>query len=156
MEDIYEYKSEDVARYIAAYANEHKYVINMTKIQKLLYIAYGVYLAIKDKRLTNEHPQAWPYGPVFPITRNKLSKEELTDISFKDPQLQKMSEDVDFSALIKLVFKVFGSKTAGYLSEWSHMPGSPWDAIVKSEKFKWGDRIDDIFIKEYFVSIIVK
>jgi uncharacterized phage-associated protein len=33
--------------------------MNMTKIQKLTYIAYGTYLTIKDERLTDEHPQAW-------------------------------------------------------------------------------------------------
>ena len=74
MEDTYKYKSTIVATYIAALANEKRVSVNMTKIQKLLYIAYGIYLAVKDSRLTNEHPQAWPYGPVFPTTRNKLQK----------------------------------------------------------------------------------
>lgn len=156
IEDVYAYKSEDVAMYIAAYANEHNYGINMTKIQKLLYIAYGIYLAVKDKRLTNEHPQAWPYGPVFPTTRNKLSKEDLCDISFNMLQSSDISDDSDFKSLINLVFRVYGGWTATYLSDWSHKSGSPWDATTKTGGFKWGDRIPDQLIKDYFNSILVK
>lgn len=73
--DTYKYDSVTVANYIIAFANENKFFINMTKLQKLLYIAYGVYLSVKNERLTNEHPQAWPYGPVFPTTRNRLIKK---------------------------------------------------------------------------------
>ena len=46
-EDTYKYMSTDLARYIVAYANDQRYNINMTKIQKLLYVTYGIYLAVK-------------------------------------------------------------------------------------------------------------
>lgn len=42
--DTYRYNSVDVARYIVARANEEHLGINMTKMQKLLYIAYGAYM----------------------------------------------------------------------------------------------------------------
>jgi len=156
IDDVYAYRSEDVAKYIAAYANEHNFGINMTKIQKLLYIAYGIYLSVKDKRLTNEHPQAWPYGPVFPTTRNKLLNIDISELSLSDECISELAADKEMLGLMKIVFNVFGKRTATYLSEWSHMEKSPWDITVKSEGFKWGDRIPDDSIKKYFDSIIVK
>lgn len=80
--DNYKYSSVVLAYYIVALMNQRGLEINMTKLQKLLYIAYGTYLAIKNQRLTNEHPQAWPYGPVFPTTRNRLLKKRFITYKF--------------------------------------------------------------------------
>ncbi|MDH6305183.1 putative phage-associated protein [Parabacteroides sp. PF5-5] len=154
--DIYKYNSVDIAKFIAAYANKHKYTINMTKIQKLLYIAYGTYLSVKNERLVDEHPQAWPYGPVFPTTRNKLSKTVIQSISYDDPDVKKNSEDSTLSSLITLVFNSFGQNNAVSLSEWSHKKGSPWEKTTIIDGFKWGDIIPDKYIKDYFDTIVVK
>lgn len=156
MNDTFKYNSVDVAKYIIAYANDNNFIINMTKLQKLLYIAYGVYMAIKNERLTNEHPQAWPYGPVFPTTRNKLLKKNFYDYHLSDNNLEKLKGDEEFVSLITLVFNSFGDKTATYLSEWSHQVGSPWDKIRLSDKFKWGDRIPDEYIIDYFNKSVIK
>jgi uncharacterized phage-associated protein len=154
--DVYQYKSEVVGRYIAAYANSRKIYINITKIQKLLYIAYGVCLAIKDKRLVNEHPQAWPSGPVFPIAREKLLKEILSDINTDDPALAEIVQDKEANALMELIFGGFGKKTASFLSDWSRESHSPWDKTYRLPYFKWGDEIPDKFIQPYFESIVTE
>lgn len=152
IEDKYSYNSVDVARYIIAYANEYNFVINMTKLQKLLYICYGVYLAVANKRLTNEHPQAWPFGPVFPTTRNKLLKEDFENITLRNDS----TPSSELTSLITLVLKSFGGKTASYLTAWSHQQGSPWDKTVKSDGFSWGRPIPDEYILEYFRTHIVR
>lgn len=153
-EDTYKYRSTDLARYIAAYANNQRYNINMTKIQKLLYVTYGIYLAVKTKRLINEHPQAWPYGPVFPTTRNKLLKEDFDCFTLADPRFNLMNEDQELQSLLKIVFDSFGGMTATDLSSWSHQPGSPWDKTRKTIGFKWGKQIPDEYIKEFFSTLI--
>lgn len=63
----------------------------MTKIHKLLYISYGIFLARENKRLTNEHPQAWPFGPVFPRVHNKVSLDipPVSVDSLKLPEIAK-------------------------------------------------------------------
>lgn len=150
----YRYNSVVVAKYIIAIANDKHLSINMTKVQKLLYIAYGIFLAVKEERLTNEHPQAWPYGPVFPTTRNKLLKIDLYSISTSDIDLTTIKNDNDIISLINLVFRSFGSWNAAQLTEWSHSEGTPWQKIVSSEGFRWGHQIPDEYIKSYFSSII--
>ncbi len=152
----YKYDSLTVACYIAAMVNAKGLGINMTKLQKLLYIAYGTYLAVKGERLTNEHPQAWPYGPVFPTTRNKLLKKDLSCINLSYPMLGRIKDDTDMQSLIMLVLNGFGNKNATTLSIWSHQSGSPWDRTVSQEGFSWGARIPDEYIKEYFNSIIIR
>lgn len=154
--DTYKYNSVDIAKAIVAYANENKFVINMTKIQKLLFIVYGVFLAVKTERLIDEHPQAWPYGPVFPTTRNKLLKLEFSNISWEEPSLQTIHEDKEVLSLLGLVFRTYGANNAASLVEWTHQSGSPWTLTTKMPNFQWGDRIPDEFIYNYFNSIIVR
>lgn len=150
IEDTYVCNSVVLAKYIAAYANANGFVINMTKLQKLLYITYGVYLAVTGKRLTNEHPQAWPYGPVFPATRNKLLKKDLESIQFDTENT--LADDI--KSCVKLVFNTYGGYNASYLSAWSHKPNTPWDLTVKGLGFIWGDRIPDEYIMNYFQTLI--
>jgi uncharacterized phage-associated protein len=150
------YKSTILAKYIAAYWNDKYEDINITKIQKLTYIAYGVFLAVKDERLIDEHPQAWPYGPVFPITRNKLIKLDLNTISFEDKELSEIQKDEEVVELINLVYKTFGSWTASRLSAWSHKEGSPWEsAVYTSSGIVYGGVIKDDIIRSYFRKIII-
>lgn len=154
--DTFVYRSTDVATYIIAYANENKVSINMTKLQKLLYIVYGTSLAIYGERLVDEHPQAWPYGPVFPTTRNKLLKIPFENISLQDEKLKEINTDDKTKRIIKVVFDAFGTYNAGTLTSWSHSSGSPWEKTTKLDGFKWGDRIDDETIQQYFNSIIIR
>ena len=152
IQDTYICNSVVLARYIASYANAHNIGINMTKLQKLLYISYGVYLAVKGERLTNEHPQAWPYGPVFPATRNKLLKINLEEII--DPNDNSITDEV--KSCINLVFNSYGAYNASFLSAWSHKPNSPWDKTVSQVGFKWGNTIPDEYILPYFKNLLVK
>lgn len=151
--DTYEFNSVEVAKYIAGKANEKKIFLNITKIQKLLYIAYGTYLRVYEKRLTNEHPQAWPYGPVFPTTRNKMISLDFESIKASETP-EKLREDKRLNKVIEFVLKHFGKWNAAQLTEWSHRNGSPWYYATKTEGFKWGDQIQDELIYNYFCSII--
>ncbi len=153
--ETYRYNSVDVARYIIATANEKRISINITKVQKLLYIAYGLYLAVKNERLTDEHPQAWPYGPVFPTTRIRLIDADFYSINFAVPDLAEMKQNDDIKSLFELVFNHFGQWSASQLTAWSHNDGSPWEKTVDQDGFSWGTRIPDKYIKPYFHSMIV-
>lgn len=139
MEQGGKYNSVDMAKMIVAYANENHYFINMTKVQKLLYIVYGVYLSIiNDEKFTDEHPQSWPYGLVFPTTRNKLLRLDFKSITSYCDDLRHFRKDEDLSQLLEAVFHTFGSWTASQLTSWSHGEGTPWEKVVTMKVFKWG------------------
>lgn len=156
--DRYKYSSIVVALYIIAWANHHKYYINLTKVQKLLYIAYGAALVFDKEsiRLCSEHPQAWPYGPVFPTTREFLLKfgKKFEAVDFDYPNIQGIKNDAYLKSLISFVFKGFGGMTANQLTAWSHKPNTPWEKTIRETNFKWGNEIPDSFIYEYFSQLI--
>ena len=155
--ETYRYKSTVVAKYILSKALEENIFINITKLQKLLYISYGVYLAVKNERLTDESPKAWPYGPVFPTTREKLLKINLSTYDIlQDEDCKEICKDKEIQELVASVLKTFGHWSAGQLTEWSHSNGSPWDLTTRSENFKWNQPIDDEYIKFYFSKILPK
>lgn len=142
--DTYLTTSVDMARYIVEYGNRNRVSMNITKAQKLLYIVYGMFLAEKDARLFSEHPQCWPYGPVFPSTRKNLLRERsLSDI-------HDTTSNAELNGLIASVFDKYGAQSATWLSEWSHQKNSPWDKTTQKIGFIWGAQIDDEDIKEYF------
>lgn len=150
------YNSVSVACYIAAMVNSRKLGLNMTKLQKLLYIVYGTYLSLYERRLTNEHPQAWPYGPVFPTVRNKLLKKDLLSIRQESYDGQIPEGDKELEQVVNLVLNSFGNKNATTLTLWSHQDGSPWDRIASQDGFTWGEQIPDSYIQEYFNSILIR
>lgn len=152
--DTYRYNSVVVAFYIVAWANQNKVTINLTKTQKLLYVAYGANLIVGKDRLCNEHPQAWPYGYVFPTTRNKLLKANLAAITMDSEILAEVRNDTYLEQVVRFVFEGFGNKTAGQLTAWSHRPNSPWEETTHMPNFKWGNEIPDAYIYDYFAQII--
>ncbi len=144
-EDKYAYDSVAVGYALRYIADKHGFKLNMTQLNKLLYIAYGVLLIIEKERLTKEHPAAWPYGPVFPRMTNKVdlnSKISSDEFDELPPLIQE---------LLDVVAANYGSIPANRLSAWSHEEGSPWSITVsKSPDDKWNQKISDDDIYLYF------
>lgn len=142
------YNSVLVAKYMFAIACNHKTILNVTKVQKLLYILYGNFLAKFDIRIVDESPKAWPYGPVFPKTRENIDYNKLLDLS--DPEFYEISKDEVLTKALHTLVNRFADLSASKLTDWSHSEDSPWDKTTKHDKFKWNDPIPDEYIKEYF------
>lgn len=150
------YSSVTMARFIVAKANSAGYIINMTKLQKLLFIVYGVALAISNEKIINDEcPQAWPYGPVFPRSRSELMEINLSNIDINhvgDPNIQ---NDNFANNIVSMVLNAFGKWNASMLVTWTHRDGSPWSSTTKLPNFKWSDIIPDDYIRTYFKSILM-
>lgn len=133
-------------RYIGV-IEQHK--LNMSQIQILMYITYGLYLASTGKRLTEEHPQVWQFGPVFPRAYNKIhkdpsdGKQEYETILAGNPKL------IDF---MTTQFHRFGFMTATDATAQHIAAGSPWAKTRKNNPDKWGIQMDDDNIKGWFAS----
>jgi uncharacterized phage-associated protein len=125
------------------------------KLQKLVYFMHAWYLAMYDKALvSNERPQAWQYGPVFPSIYHELKsygsapvKEMLTELSphtGKFVTLIPNREDKDFWPMYEKVWAQYGKFNAIQLSSLTHVPGSPWAQTPS------GAPIPDDAIKTYY------
>jgi uncharacterized phage-associated protein len=139
-----EYPSLHVASYIVNLCEQDGVVYNPTKVQKLLYCCYGAALAAFGRRLCDERPRAWQYGPVFPRVFNYLHKGQ--DIAALCP---KLAAPEAVLSLIGDTVKVFGAYSASALSKWSHMDGSPWSYVINELHDRNGVIPDDL-ISDYF------
>ena len=122
--------------------------LTQSQIQTILYIAYGVRLAQKGERLISEHPQMWQYGPVFPRAYNRLRKDvadgtdEYYDLKAGHPNIFKYLENC---------FRRYAWTKACILSAPHLSEGSPWSDTRRSNPDRWGVRIEDELIREWFL-----
>lgn len=146
-----EVDSVDFAIYLNQKAIELGIAVNVTKIQKWLYICYGIYLAAKGEQLLTERPKAWEFGPAFPRVhkRQKKNNDSLNNMamSVSAESLSKYDE------IILPVLKHFGSWTASGLVAWTHEKGKAWDKKFNyDEKYESMDNHDIILDFKRFVA----
>jgi len=132
------------AIYLEKCARERGGHLNMTMVQKLLYICYGLWLAIECAQLFEERPKAWKYGPVFPKVHKKQMK-------FND-SLKKLERKIShesfekYDELIDVVLNSFGAWSASQLVSWTIREGSAWHMkyVVLEEPYGTMDNLDII------------
>lgn len=131
--------------------------ITHLKVQKLLYYAQGIMLAITGKPLFKEKIVAWQHGPVVKEVYDKLSCNGRNEISFNKEWLEvieQIESNDELSEVLNATYENFGGYTAWQLREKSHIPGGPWEVTVDTKGMN--TVIDNDLIKNYFKENIVK
>lgn len=129
------------------------------KLQKLLYFAQGIYLAINEKPLFKEKIYAWQHGPVVPEVYGeykkfgrdniKLSKTEIGDV------FEKIELDGNVISELEAAYDKYSAYTAWHLREETHKDGTPWKIIVKADGSGLDNEIPNELIMDYFKREIV-
>jgi uncharacterized phage-associated protein len=143
-EKLRQYDSVPVAELLIALGHESRLHLNVTQVQKILFILYGYYLAKYNHRLLTEQPKAWPFGPVFPRARKKVNYTQVKQIS----EIPEVSDDALLIGIAKKIVESAGKLSAQKLSTWSHLDDSPWHRTTQLKGFNWNNDIPDSFIKE--------
>ena len=125
--------SIELAIYLEKKAMEAGHKPNMTKIQKWLYICYGLYLAVYNKQLLKERPKAWDYGPAFPTVHKQQKKNGDSLMKIRD-RIAPL-DLTPYDNVIDVTLKYFGDWTASELVNWTHKKSTAWD-----KKFNYGER----------------
>lgn len=140
-----EFSSSSVMAYILYKGKKAGHPISKTQAQKLLYCCYGIVLAAFDERLTDEHPKAWPGGPLFPRTLSAINRHRLTtDMA----EIFIASCPVDWLKLMDKTIDRFWGYSATALETWSQRKGTPWD---KADPLA---SLDDREIQKYFQQFV--
>lgn len=136
--------------------------ITQMKLQKVLYFAHGLHLAMNNKEpLLKEHFQSWKYGPVIPDIYSEYKfcgSHPITDTScvlFSEViDHDELIEALDLSAkkTISLTWDNTKDIDAFQLSNWTHSPGSPWHKHYKEGVTDINIPNDDIY--NYFIQFI--
>lgn len=140
-----EFSSSSVMAYILYKAKKAGHPISKTQAQKLLYCCYGIVLAAFDERLTDEHPKAWPGGPLFPRALSAINRHRLTtDMAERFME----SCPADWLNLMDKTINRFGGYSGTALETWSQRKGTPWD---KADPLA---SLDDREIQKYFQQFV--
>lgn len=129
--------------------------LTIMQLIKLAYIADGWSLALLDKPLANEAPEAWQYGPVFRSVYNAFSglgSRPVRGRAYIRGTEVPIAED--FSAqeesILRMVVNSYGKLSAFTLSNLTHQPGTPWSKAY--ERGLYSD-IDAAEMKSHFESL---
>lgn len=126
------------------------------KIQKLLYFADGIALAVTDKPLFLEKIYAWPHGPVIKEVYDVLKSNGRDEIAFDKDNLKTVNEinnDSELSNILETTYDNYAGYTAWQLREKSHVAGGPWQVTVDTKGMQ--REISANIIEEYFKKNIV-
>ncbi|MEA5616541.1 type II toxin-antitoxin system antitoxin SocA domain-containing protein [Cronbergia sp. UHCC 0137] len=99
------------------------------KVQKLLYYAQSLHLALFDEPLFEDEIQAWRYGPVCPPAYRFYSQFEAEQLPIPDKDSFSQIAD-DRKDVLEEVWDYFGQHHAYYLSGMTHVE-FPWKKARK-------------------------
>ena len=127
----------DVANVIIRVAHETGKTISNMKLQKLLYLAQGIHLALKnDTPLFADSIEAWKYGPVIPSVYHKFKIYFSGDIPVTHPFASGTATlDEDQLKLVRKVVDLYGGLSAISLSNFTHLQESPWFSVYNAKTF---------------------
>lgn len=116
----------DIARYFIVRAYEDGREADMTnmKVQKLLYYAQSLHLALYDEPLFENDIQAWRYGPVCPPAYRFYSDFEAHQLPIPDPA-ELATIPAPQQQLLDEVWDYFGLHHAYVFSSMTHLE-FPW------------------------------
>ena len=127
------HRSIQGANSVLIYSFEKDALISPLKLQKLVYFIHGWYLANFDEPTFEDSPEVWEYGPVFSEIYHDykiFGSLPINENAWKEygplwkGKVEK--EDGKFHAILEAVWEVYASRSAMFLSDLTHQPGTPW------------------------------
>lgn len=115
------------------------------RLQKLMYIAQGYFLAKYGHPLYPEEIEAWKYGPVIPSLYSRYSMYK-NGVIHDDPPVEGALTEEELELVLDVLSR-YGRFSTGYLVDLSHMPGSPWS---KAYDANFNNRIEKKTMEDYF------
>lgn len=151
------YPASIIAAYFVNIGIQENNPVTQMKLQKMVYFAQGVNLAVNDQPIIKEGIEAWKYGPVIPILYNyyKLYGNmpiSDTELVYNFPKESPIQIDGDSAKALMYTWNATKDQTPESLANWTHKEGSPWKQVY--DPSQWGTPIPNEIIKEYFIEFL--
>lgn len=157
--------SPEIANRFIDLASRRRQSLTHMQLQKLVYIAHGWNLALNNRPLTEDDPEAWNYGPVYRdlyLALRRYGSRPIDSLIARDdwsrvPSSAEEEEALgrlspDEQAVLEKVFDVYGGFEAFQLSALTHQPNTPWDKVFNQSGHRNGNIRPDL-IREHFVGL---
>lgn len=117
----------NVADAMLKIAKSHGKSLTPMQLMKLVYIAHGFSLAMRQRELFHNKIEAWQYGPVIPdlYHATKQHGRKLIPQSSVGP-VDSISVSNDERRLLEEVYEKYGHLDGIQLSYLTHQSGTPW------------------------------
>lgn len=129
--------------------------LTVMQLIKLVYIADGWSLALLGKPLSKHNPQAWQYGPVYPVVYTAFKRFGSKPVDApaylkgtEIPYAEQFPEDEE--ELLEQVVESYGKLSAFALSNLTHKPGTPWSKAFEQGAYT---EISTESMKSHFESL---
>lgn len=117
------------------------------QLMKLVYIAYGWFLAMQGQKLFGDRIEAWKYGPVIPnlyrATKHfgggEIPHSMIADSPLSNPALESFLESIVTN---------YGGYSGIALSNLTHRSGTPWQQMYRPGVMNI--EIPDHLIREHY------
>lgn len=121
------------------------------QLMKLVYIAHGWSLGLRNTDLFRNRIEAWQYGPVMPDLYHATKQFGRSPIPLEmvgtgEPDVA--PQDLDF---LEDVYDKYGHLSGPQLSYLTHQRGTPWDQVYRPESRNW--EIPDRLIREHYLDL---
>lgn len=122
------------------------------QLMKLVYIAHGFSLVLRDVDLFRERIEAWKYGPVIPDLYHATKHFGRKEIPFNQISDEPPSVDADTRVFLEDVFANYGHLSGYTLSSLTHQKGAPWDQVYVDGVLNI--EIPDDIIRDHYEGIV--
>jgi uncharacterized phage-associated protein len=147
------YSPFKVARFFIEKAAQTGQRLTPMKLIKLVYIAHGWHLALRNSPLISETVQAWKYGPVIVSLYHGFKHLGNSSIDKSEADcLPENDMEPDTIALLEKVWAKYGGLTGTHLSALTHLGNTPWDIVWNRQggKDQMCAEIPDELIQEFY------
>lgn len=149
--------SLEIANYFIEKSLETGEELTPMKLNKMVYIAHGWYLALADQPLINEAAQAWKYGPVVPSVYRRFKSYGGSQITSLEPADDMITipqvRDAELQQFLQRIWEVYGHLSGLQLSSLTHQEGTPWSNTrdqTGNSKDNGGAIIPNDLIKKHY------
>ena len=134
------FKAQEVADYLLAHQSGTPRITHL-KLQKLLYYAQAIALAVLERPLFHEKIEHWGHGPVVRALYPRYRQYDHHPIPM--PTADSASFDKGAIRLLSKITEVYGSYSAASLRDMTHEE-DPWKNTKDGQVISWPD------MKHYF------
>ncbi|MCY0864080.1 MAG: DUF4065 domain-containing protein [Sulfobacillus sp.] len=137
------YAAETVAEYFLSLVDpEAGDAITNLKLQKLLYYAQGLHLALFGRPLFSDRMEAWMHGPVVPTVYHRYKTFGVNPLPVSE-DFDPAQLDAETQAFLNEVYEVYGQFSAWKLRNMTHTE-SPWLDAPEGQEISH-DRLQEFF-----------